>query len=108
MSQAQTFYEANPFYGGLTWLLVTEQIGQDLRERYQVPQELPPKMVALVRKLDAIEIKSSRARSLIGTLDALEGNQLLRRSGTQSDREQMIEARIVGGVKAFPDWYALT
>lgn len=64
MSQAQTFYEANPFYGGLTWLLVTEQIGQDLRERYQVPTELPPKMVALVRKLDAVEHKSSRATSL--------------------------------------------
>jgi hypothetical protein len=102
MSQAQTFYEANPFYGGLTWSLVTEQIGRDLRERYEVPQELPPKMVALVRKLDA-----PRPRSLIGTLDSLEGN-LLRRSGTQSDREQMMEARIVGGVKAFPDWYVLT
>ena len=58
MSQAQTFYEANPFYGGLMWSFVTELIGQDLRERYQVPQELPPKMVALVRKLDATENKS--------------------------------------------------
>jgi hypothetical protein len=65
-------------------------------------------MVAMVRKFEAIENKSPRACTLIGTLDALEGNQLLRHSGTQSDREQMIEARSVGGVKAFPAWYVLT
>jgi len=107
MSQAQTFYEANPFYGGLTWSLVTEQLGDGLRERYQVPKELSPKLLALVRKLRAIESKSPSG-TLIGTLDAIEGNQLLRYSATQSDREQMIDARRVGGIKAFPDWFVLT
>jgi hypothetical protein len=77
MSEAQTFYEAHPFYGGLTWSLVTEQIGQGLRDYYEVPKELPLKLLALVRKLDAIE-KSRRARTLIGTLDAVEGYYLRR------------------------------
>jgi hypothetical protein len=55
MSQAQTFYEGHSFYEGLTWWFVRERIGQGLRERYQFPTELPPKLLALVRKLDAIE-----------------------------------------------------
>jgi hypothetical protein len=83
-------------------------IGQDLREWYRVPQELTPKMAALVSELNAIEAKSPRARTLIGTLHAIEGNQLLHHSGTLSDRGQMVEARIVAGVKAFPDWLVLT
>jgi hypothetical protein len=108
MSQAQTFYEAHPLYGGLSSSFVTEHIGQELRELLQVPKELPPKMAALVRKLDAIEEKSPGTRMLIGTLDAIEGNQLLRYSRTASDSEQMLEARTVAGVKTFPDWFVLT
>ena len=52
MSQALTFYEDHYLYEGLTWWSVREQIGQGLRERYQIPKELPPKLVWLVRKLD--------------------------------------------------------
>jgi hypothetical protein len=78
MSQAKTFYEAHPFYGGLTWSFVTEQIGQGLRDHYEVPKELPLKLLALVRKLGAIESKSPCTRTLIGTLDAIEGNYLRR------------------------------
>src|SRR5215472_7922395 len=78
MSEAQTFYEGHSFYEGLTWWFVRERIGQGLRERYQVPIELPAKLLALVRKLEAIESKSPRARTLIGTLDAIEGNYLKR------------------------------
>jgi len=78
MSQAQTFYEGHSFYEGLTWWFVRERIGQGLRERYQVPKELPAKLLALIKKLDAIESKSPRARTLIGTLDAIEGNCLKR------------------------------
>ena len=59
-----------------TWRLVREQIGHGLRERYQVSKELPAKLLALIRKLEAIESKSPRARTLIGTLDAIEGNYL--------------------------------
>jgi hypothetical protein len=78
MSQAQTFYEGHSFYEGLTWWCVREQIGQGLRERYQVPNELSAKLLALIRKLEAIESKSPHARTLIGTLDAIEGNYLKR------------------------------
>jgi len=78
MSQAQTFYEGHSFYEGLTWWFVREQIGQGLRERYQVLKEVPAKLLALIKKLDTMESKSPRARTLIGTFDAFEGNCLKR------------------------------
>jgi hypothetical protein len=78
MSQAQTFYEDHYLYDGLTWSFVRELIGHGLRERYQVPNELPAKLLALIRKLETIESKSPRARTLIGTLDAIEGDYLKR------------------------------
>ena len=77
MSQAQTFYEDHFLYEGLTWSFVKEQIGQGLRERYELPTELSSKLLALIRKLEAAENKSSPAR-LIGTLDAVEGYYLRR------------------------------
>jgi hypothetical protein len=44
--------EFEPF----AWWFTRERIGQDLRERYAVPQEVPPRLLALVRKLaDAVE-----------------------------------------------------
>ena len=49
MPQAQSFYERHT---GLIWWFVIARIGQGLRERYQVPEELAPKLLALVRKLD--------------------------------------------------------
>ena len=94
MSQAETFYEAHPFYGGLTWSFVTEQIGQSLRDHYQVSKELPAKLLALIKKLDAIESKSPRARTLIGTLDAIEGNYLKRHAPSVEPRS----------VSASDDW----
>ena len=75
--QAQTFYEGHS-YEGLIWSFVREWIRRCLRARYQVLKELPVKSLALVRKLEAIESRSSRAGSLIGTLDAIEGNYLRR------------------------------
>jgi hypothetical protein len=80
MSLVQSFYEAHSFYERLTVRLVRERIGHCLRERYQIPKELPPKLLALVGKLEAIESKSSHARSLIGTLDAIEGAYLKRKA----------------------------
>ena len=59
------------------WLLTREAIGQALRKRYAVPTELPPKLLALVRKLAAIEGKH-RLRTPTSRLDAIEGNYLLR------------------------------
>jgi hypothetical protein len=90
MSQAQSFYEGHSLYEGLTWSFVRERIGQGLSERYRIPKELPPNLQTLVLKMDAIE-----------------GNHLLSYSGTRS-REQLIDARRVGGIKAFPDWFVLT
>jgi hypothetical protein len=78
MAEARTYYDSE-HYKGLTWWFIRDEIGLGLRERYhQVPKELPPKLLALVRKLEAIESKSPRARTLIGTLDAMEGNYLKR------------------------------
>jgi hypothetical protein len=78
MSLAQSFYEADSFYERLTLRLVSEWIGHCLRERYQISKELPPKLLALIRKLEAIESKPLQARTLIGKFDAIEGNCLLR------------------------------
>jgi hypothetical protein len=45
----QSFYER---HAALTWWFVMARIGQDLRERYQVPEQPPSKLLVLVRKLD--------------------------------------------------------
>jgi len=52
MSQARSFYEGHSLFQGLTWEFIRERIGRDLREHYAVPRELPPNLLALVRKLD--------------------------------------------------------
>ena len=91
MSQAQSFYDGHSFHEGLTWSFVRERIGQGLRERYRVPKDMPPRLQTLVLKVDAIE-----------------GNQSLSYSARPSDGAQMIDARRVGGIKAFPDWFVLT
>jgi hypothetical protein len=46
MAQGYTYYD------GLTRWFIREEIGLGLRERYQVPKELPPKLLTLARKLD--------------------------------------------------------
>jgi hypothetical protein len=51
MAKEYAQYEYEPF----AWWLTRERIGQDLRERYAVAQGLPPRLLALVRKLDAVE-----------------------------------------------------
>ncbi len=60
----------------VAWRWARNQIGKDLRKRYDVPKELPPKLLTLVVKVDTIE-----------------GNQLLRYSGTRSDHEQMVDSK---------------
>ena len=52
MPQAQSFYEGHSFVQGLIWWFVMGRIGQGLREHYEVPKELPPKLLALIGKLD--------------------------------------------------------
>jgi hypothetical protein len=49
MPRAQSFYERQ-FELALRFAMA--RIGQDLREHYEVPKELPPKLLPLVIKLD--------------------------------------------------------
>lgn len=39
-------------YEPLAWWLARERIGYDLRQRYEVPRELPACLLTLVKKLD--------------------------------------------------------
>jgi hypothetical protein len=63
----------------VAWWWTRNQIGRDLRELYEVPKELPPKLLALVGKLAVVEgNQSPRTRTLLKKLDAMEGNYLSR------------------------------
>jgi hypothetical protein len=72
-------------YEPFAWWLTRERIGQSLRERYAMFQEMPPRLLARVRQLgDAVEGDQVRegsspdTPSLLSKLDAIEGHQLLR------------------------------
>jgi hypothetical protein len=39
-------------YEPVAWWWTKNEIGQDLRECYEVPKDLPPELLTLVRKLD--------------------------------------------------------
>jgi len=68
-------------YEPFAWWLTREQIGLCLREQYRVPKELPPRLLKLVRMLQAINGNQESQPGLFmlfSKLDALEGNQLLR------------------------------
>ena len=39
----------------VAWWWTRNRIGRDLKELYEVPKELPPKLLTLVSKLDAVE-----------------------------------------------------
>jgi hypothetical protein len=77
MAEARTYYDYE-FSKGLTWWFIREEIGRGIRELYEVPKELPPKVLALIRKLDAVESNQSRSRTLLEKLDTFEGKCLSR------------------------------
>jgi hypothetical protein len=55
VTQAQEFDAGHSFYErqlALTRWFVMAQIGQELKERYQVAEELPPTLLALLIRLD--------------------------------------------------------
>jgi hypothetical protein len=52
MWQERSFYEGHSFYEGPTWRSVREGIGDGLREHYEVPKELPPELLTLVKKIN--------------------------------------------------------
>ena len=74
-------------YGPPAWALTRDLIGQELRTLYDLPTELPPHLLAVAHRLGAMETsrpnKDERLRTplhrLVRKLDALEGEQLLRR-----------------------------
>ena len=57
--------KAHAFDKELVWLFTRELIGHGLRRRYEVPKELPLKLLELVRKLDAGE---QTKRRFVGNL----------------------------------------
>ena len=78
----------HPEFEPFAWWLTRERIGQGLRRHYAVPQEMPSRLLACVRKFgDAVEghqfRKAPNAPSLLSKLDAIEGNQLLRACRTR-------------------------
>jgi len=81
-------------YEPLAWWLTRGRIGQDLRQRYSLPEELPPRLLRLAKKLDAVlgnQLPQEAPRNWLRKLDAIEGDQLLRTcrkrpaSGTRHD-----------------------
>jgi hypothetical protein len=81
-------------YEPFVWSLTRERIGQDLRERYSIPEELPVQLLQLAEKLDAVvhhQLPQEAPRNWLRKLDAIEGDQLLRacrkrlESGTRHD-----------------------
>ncbi len=76
MAQARSYYDYD-YHKSLTWWLTRQEIGRNLRGHYQVPKELPPRLLALVNKLDSVEsCQSPRSRTLLNRLDAIEGKYL--------------------------------
>ena len=66
-------------YEPFAWWLTRERIGQELHERYPALEELPPRLLTLVRKLDAVDgNRQVKPRNWTRKLDAIEGDQLLR------------------------------
>lgn len=65
-------------YEPFAWWLTRERIGQGLRERRPVLQDLPAGLLMLVEKLASSESPQEMPSTWLTKLDAVEGNQLLR------------------------------
>jgi hypothetical protein len=68
-------------YEPFAWWLTRERIGQDLRERYSVPQEATAALLTLAKKLNAAEVNQlpqETRHNWLWKLDSIEGDQLLR------------------------------
>jgi hypothetical protein len=68
-------------YWASAWVLTRESIGAELRDRYEPPTEIPPRLLALIRQLSGVEysaLPKELQTPLLAKLDALEGDQLLR------------------------------
>ncbi len=77
MPQARSYYD-DDYHKSLTWWFTREEIGLSLRGHYEVPKELPPRLLALVSKLDTVESNQSPRSRTLKRLDAIEGKYLSR------------------------------
>jgi NTP pyrophosphatase (non-canonical NTP hydrolase) len=61
---------SQPKYEPVVWWYTRNQIGRELRERYQPPNELPPRLLALVGELREKHAKAlgSEVEKLIGDI----------------------------------------
>ena len=72
-------------YGASAWFLTRELIGGELRTLFDSSTELPPRLLALMRRLGTMETSPkskempSALHTLVRKLDELEGGHLLRR-----------------------------
>ena len=67
-------------YEPFAWWLTRERIGQDLRRRYSMPEELAAQFLKLAEKLDAVvsnQLPQEAPRNWLWKLDAIEGDRLL-------------------------------
>jgi hypothetical protein len=53
--------ENRPKYEARAWILTMEVIGQKLTERYRQPNDLPPRLFALIEKLDEKLVRDTSA-----------------------------------------------
>jgi hypothetical protein len=53
--------ENRPQYEARAWTMTMEVIGQKLRERYRQPNDLPPRLLALVANLDEKLVRDTSA-----------------------------------------------
>ena len=68
-------------YEPFAWWLTRERIGPVLQQRCSLPEELPPQLLSLAKKLDAVlgnQLPQEAPRNWLRKLDAIEGDQLLR------------------------------
>jgi hypothetical protein len=50
-------------YEPYAWWLTREQLGRCFRKDYRVPKELPPRLLTLVRKLEAADATEDSQRA---------------------------------------------
>ena len=60
-------------YEPFAWWLTRQQIGRCLRRDYVVAQELPPRLLTLVKKLETVE-GNQLSQTLVGKPDVIEGS----------------------------------
>jgi hypothetical protein len=61
-------FRKHPQYDGSSWSFTMQRIGEALRDRYDSPEELPRKVLALIDRIDekseaSVDAKSATSRT---------------------------------------------